>query len=40
MKEPAHLALHPFGLIPTYEEGNLGLFDQESAGTTFISAVS
>jgi hypothetical protein len=20
MKEPAHLALHPFGKIPTYEE--------------------
>jgi glutathione S-transferase len=20
MKEPAHLALHPFGAIPTYEE--------------------
>src|SRR3979409_454329 len=27
MKEPAHLALHPFGQIPTYEEGNLGLFE-------------
>ena len=26
MKEPAHLALHPFGQIPTYEEGDLGLF--------------
>jgi glutathione S-transferase len=24
MKEPAHLALHPFGHIPTYEEGDLG----------------
>ncbi len=23
MKEPAHLALHPFGQIPTYEEGDL-----------------
>src|ERR1700719_1542484 len=23
MKEPAHLALHPFGQIPTYEEGEL-----------------
>jgi glutathione S-transferase len=21
--EPAHLRLHPFGLIPTYEEGDL-----------------
>jgi glutathione S-transferase len=27
MKEPAHLALHPFGQIPTYEEGALGLFE-------------
>ena len=27
MKEPAHLALHPFGQIPTYEEGNLTLFE-------------
>jgi glutathione S-transferase len=25
-KEPAHLRLHPFGLIPTYEEGDLALF--------------
>ena len=27
MKEPAHLALHPFGQIPTYQEGDLGLFE-------------
>ena len=27
MKEPPHLALHPFGQIPTYEEGDLGLFE-------------
>jgi glutathione S-transferase len=27
MKEPAHLALHPFGMIPTYEEGDLVLFE-------------
>ncbi len=27
MKEPAHLALHPFGQIPTYEEGDLVLFE-------------
>jgi glutathione S-transferase len=26
-KEPAHLRLHPFGLIPTYEEGDLALFE-------------
>src|SRR5260370_9899111 len=25
MKEPAHRALHPFGQIPTYEEGDLTL---------------
>ena len=30
MKEPAHLALHPFGQIPTYEEGDLALFDTGS----------
>ena len=23
MKEPAHRGLHPFGQIPTYEEGDL-----------------
>jgi glutathione S-transferase len=27
MKQPAHLALHPFGQIPTYEDGNLALFE-------------
>jgi glutathione S-transferase len=27
MKEPAHRALHPFGQIPTYEEGDLTLFE-------------
>jgi glutathione S-transferase len=26
-KEPAHLCLHPFGLIPTFEEGDLVLFE-------------
>jgi len=30
MKEPAHLALHPFAQIPTYEEGNLSLFETGS----------
>jgi glutathione S-transferase len=30
MKQPAHLALHPFGQIPTYEEGNLALFESGS----------
>lgn len=27
MKAPAHLALHPFGQIPTYEDGDLVLFE-------------
>jgi glutathione S-transferase len=27
LKEPAHLALQPFGQIPTYEEGDLALFE-------------
>jgi glutathione S-transferase len=27
MKEPAHLAIQPFGQIPTYEEGDLSLFE-------------
>lgn len=27
MKQPPHLALHPFGQIPTYEEGALALFE-------------
>lgn len=27
MKEPAHLALHPFGQIPTYEEDGLAIFE-------------
>jgi len=30
MKEPAHLALNPFGKIPTYEEGDLALFESGS----------
>lgn len=38
MKEPAHLRLHPFGQIPTYEEGNLALF--ESGAIVFHIAQS
>lgn len=30
LKEPAHLALHPFGQIPTYEEDGLVLFETGS----------
>lgn len=33
MKQTAHRALHPFGQIPTYEEGDLALF--ESGGIIF-----
>src|SRR5512133_2449374 len=38
MKEPAHRALHPFGKIPTYEEGDLALF--ESGAIVFHIAES
>lgn len=27
MKAPSHLAIHPFGQIPTYEDGDLALFE-------------
>src|SRR5206468_9045790 len=27
MKQPGHVALNPFGQIPTYEEGELTLFE-------------
>jgi glutathione S-transferase len=30
LKEPAHLALNPFGKIPTYQEGDLALFESGS----------
>jgi glutathione S-transferase len=30
MKEPPHLAVHPFGQIPTYEDGDLALFESGS----------
>ena len=30
MKEPAYLTLHPFGQIPTYEKGDLALFETGS----------
>jgi glutathione S-transferase len=38
MKKPAHRALHPFGQIPTYEEGDLALF--ESGAIVFHIAES
>ena len=27
MKQPAHLSVHPFGQIPSYEDGDLALFE-------------
>ncbi|KAB2697595.1 glutathione S-transferase family protein [Ochrobactrum sp. Kaboul] len=30
MKAPDHLAIHPFGQIPTYQEGSLSLFETGS----------
>jgi len=30
MKEPAHIAIQPFGQIPTYEDGDLALFETGS----------
>jgi glutathione S-transferase len=30
MKEPGHLAIHPFGQIPTFEQGDLALFETGS----------
>lgn len=30
LKEPAHLALHPFGQIPTFEQDDLALFETGS----------
>jgi glutathione S-transferase len=30
MKEPAHRRLHPFGQIPTYQDGDLALFESGS----------
>jgi glutathione S-transferase len=38
MKQPAHLARHPFGQIPTYEDGDLVLF--ESGAIVFHIAQS
>jgi len=30
MKQPSHRALHPFGQIPTYQDGDLALFESGS----------
>ncbi|WP_226372645.1 glutathione S-transferase N-terminal domain-containing protein [Allosphingosinicella flava] len=38
MKAPAYLALHPFGQIPAYHEGNLtGILDDYPALTSYIA---
>ena len=37
MKEPPHLALQPFGQIPTYQEGELALFESGAAKDLFNS---
>jgi hypothetical protein len=39
MKEPAHLALHPFGQIPTYEDGDLVLFETGRSSSISPSAM-
>ena len=36
MKQPAHLAIQPFGQIPTYEDGDLVLFE---SGTIVLHVV-
>ena len=38
MKAPAHLALQPFGQIPTYQDGDLVLF--ESAAQPYMDPSS
>src|ERR1700726_2122102 len=40
MKEPAHRALHPFGQIPTYEEGDLVLFESGAIVLSRRSSIS
>ena len=40
MKQPAHLALHPFGQIPTYEEGDLALFETGAIVSEDFVAIS
>ena len=37
LKEPAYLARHPFGQIPTYAESNLDLF--ETGAIVFTSLI-
>jgi glutathione S-transferase len=39
MKEPAHRTLHPFGKIPTYEEGDLALFETGRSCSISLSAI-
>ncbi|HET6331809.1 MAG TPA: hypothetical protein VFG30_01280, partial [Polyangiales bacterium] len=37
VKQPAHRALNPFGSIPTFEDGNLALFE---SGRSFCTSPS
>ena len=37
MREPAHLRLQPFGQIPTYEEGDLALFESGAVSYTHLT---
>src|ERR1700678_2780724 len=39
MKESSHRALHPFGQIPTYEEGDLVLFESGRSCSILQSAM-
>src|SRR3984957_17969506 len=37
LKQPAHRALHPFGQIPTYHEGDLVLFEAGAIAGRFAA---
>ena len=39
MKQPAHRALHPFGQIPTYESGDLALFESGALRSEAIKSL-
>ena len=40
LKGPAHLAIHPFGKIPTYEEGDLALGARSACPWSRIASAS
>ncbi len=39
MKAPDHLAIHPFGQIPTYEEGSLGCSRRARSSFILLSSM-